>query len=73
MLDLLESIGKIVRDGVEAMPDRLERELDLNPVQVAAVVRIGSDILTAIADRIEESELQDPDLAEADFGSSLLI
>lgn len=30
VFDLLEGIGKIVRDGVEAMPDRLERELELN-------------------------------------------
>lgn len=73
VLDLLEGIGKIVRDGVEAMPDRLERELDLSPVQVASVARIGSDILTAISDRIEESELQDNEIAEADFGSDLLI
>ncbi len=73
VLDLLESLGKIVRDGIEAMPDRLERELDLSPDHVAAVVRIGSDILTAIADRIAESELHDPDLPDADFGSGLLI
>lgn len=73
VLDLLESMGKIVRDGIEAMPDRLERELDLNPVQVAAVARIGSDILTAIADRIAEEELQNADLGEADFGSDLLV
>lgn len=73
VLDLLESLGKIVRDGVEAMPDRLERELDLNPVQVASVARIGSDILTAIADRIHESELQDAEIGEADLGGSLLI
>ncbi|MBK4216126.1 terminase small subunit [Paracoccus caeni] len=71
LIDLLESIGKIVRDGLEGMPDRLERELDLNAVQVAAVDQIAKDILTAIADRIEEEELGD--VADVDLGARLLI
>lgn len=73
MVDLLESIGKIVRDGMEGMPDRLERELDLTPAQVAVVDRIGKDILTAIADRIEEEELTGRDIDDSDFGARLLI
>lgn len=73
MVDLLESIGKIVRDGLEGMPDRLERELDLSPAQVAVVDRIGKDILTAIADRIEEEELTGRDIDDTDIGARLLI
>lgn len=72
-VELLESIGKIVRDGLEAMPDRLERELDLSPAQVAAAGRIASDILTGIADRIAQEELQDRDLPDVEPGARLLI
>ncbi|MDS9468202.1 terminase small subunit [Paracoccus sp. MBLB3053] len=73
VVDLLESIGKIVRDGIESMPDRMERELDLSPAGVATVGRIGADILTAISDRIEEEELQGRDLADIDPGARLMI
>ncbi|MPL79257.1 hypothetical protein SDC9_25133 [bioreactor metagenome] len=73
VLELLESLGKVVRDGLEAMPDRLERELDLSPSQVSAVARIGSDLLTAWADCIEERELRDRDVGEADLSENLLI
>lgn len=73
VLELLESLGKIVRDGLEAMPDRLEREIDLSPSQVSAVARIGSDLLTAWADCIEERELRDREVGEADLSENLLI
>ncbi|MBT0779561.1 terminase small subunit [Paracoccus sp. pheM1] len=73
VIELLESVGKIVRDGIESMPDRLERELDLAPPEVAAVGRIGADILSAIADRIDEEELQGRDLPDVEPGARLLI
>lgn len=73
VLDLLEALGKIVRDGIEAMPDRLERELDLGPAQVAAVKQLGDDMLNAWADRVEESELRERTVADADLGEQLLI
>lgn len=73
VLELLESIGKIVRDGLESMPDRLERELDLTAVQVATVGNIGSDILTTIADRIEEAELRERDVPDVDYNARILI
>lgn len=73
VVELLESLGKIVRDGLESMPDRLERELDLTPAQVAAVGNIGADILSGIADRIEEAELHDRDVSDPDMNTRLLI
>lgn len=73
IVDLLEGLGKIVRDGLESMPDRLERELDLTPAQVAVVAKIGADVLSGIADRIEAEELQDRDVADPDLGARLLI
>lgn len=62
--DLLESVCKTVRDGIENMPDRLERELGLKPEQVRAAIQVGEDILNRIGDQIEEAELSDRDVAE---------
>ncbi len=73
VLDLLEALGRIVRNGIEAMPDRLERELDLTPAQVAAVKRAGDDMLTTWADEIDEAELRERDVADAELGASLMI
>ncbi|WP_243612939.1 DUF1441 family protein [Shimia aestuarii] len=73
MTDLLESVFAAVRNGVEGMPDRLERELDLKPEEVAMAQRIGSDILSEIAQKIEEAELEERDLADVEIGSRLLI
>jgi non-ribosomal peptide synthetase component E (peptide arylation enzyme) len=62
VVELLESLFATMRDGIEAMPDRLERELSLRPEEVAIVQRVGSDVLTAMAERIEEAELRDQDV-----------
>jgi len=71
--DLLESLLKIVRDGLESLPDRLERELSLKPEEVVRAKLIGDDVLNSIADRIEEAELQERDISDAEIPSQLLI
>lgn len=73
VVEVLEAVCTKVREGVEAMPDRLERELNLKPEQVAAVVRIGSDILQAMADRIEEAELQERDIGDVEVQQQWMI
>ena len=55
--ELLESLLSIIRDGVEAMPDRLERELQLRPEQVTAAIRVGRDVLNALTHRISAEQL----------------
>ncbi|WP_044008020.1 DUF1441 family protein [Ketogulonicigenium vulgare] len=62
--DLLESVLTMVRDGIEAMPDLLERELNLKPDQVAAAVAVGHDILTSLTEKIEAAELQERTVAD---------
>lgn len=66
VVDLLESVLAIVRDGIEAMPDRLEREISLKPEEVDAVIRVGADVLRAISDKIEEAELREREVADVD-------
>lgn len=66
VVELLESIFKLVREGVEAMPDRLERELGLRPDQVSAAVRIGGDVLLSVSERIEEAELAERDIEDVE-------
>ena len=73
VVDLLESLFATMRDGVEAMPDRLERELSLRPDQVAVVQRVGSDVLKAMAERIEEAELRDHDVEVVEVQSQWTI
>jgi hypothetical protein len=73
VVDLLEAMCSRVRDGIEAMPDRLERELSLRPDQVAAVVRIGADILNAMHDKIDEAELQERDVPDAEVQTQWTI
>lgn len=63
--DLLEAVLSIVRDGIEAMPDRLERELNLKPEQVSATIRLGRDILDGIAERIQSDCLGDVAASDA--------
>ena len=53
------AVFQIVRNGMESMPDRLERELGLKPDQVDLVVRLADDILREMADRIEEAQLRE--------------
>lgn len=73
VVDLYESILKIVRDGIEALPDRLEMELALKPDQVQAVVLAGSDILQSMANRIAEEELAEKDVADVEVQDRWLI
>jgi len=70
---LLESVFQVVRDGVESMPDRLERELSLKAEEVEMVQRIGDDILTAMAAKIERAELRERDLSDSDISDRILI
>ncbi len=70
---MLENVFKIIRDGIESMPDRLERELGLRPEQVAMVVRISSDILQQMSEEIEAAELREKDIADVDIDHRLLV
>ncbi len=73
VVDLLESVCKVMRDGIEAMPDRLERELGLRPEQVQAVVRIGNDVLQTMAEKIEGAELQERDVPDVEVQKQWVI
>jgi phage terminase Nu1 subunit (DNA packaging protein) len=73
VVDLLETLFQICRDGIEAMPDRLEREINLKPEQVASVVRAGSDILNKMSEHIEERELRERDVPDVDVQERWLI
>ncbi|RRH71393.1 DUF1441 family protein [Falsigemmobacter faecalis] len=73
VVDLLESLFRIVREGVEALPDRLERELGLRPEQVAAVVRFGDDVLQSMTARIEEAELSERDVPDVEVQRQWVI
>lgn len=73
LVDMLENVFKIIRDGIESMPDRLERELGLRPEQVAMVVRISSDILQQMSEEIEAAELREKDIADVDIDHRLLV
>lgn len=70
---LLESVFQIIRDGVESMPDRMERELSLKPEQVDLVQRIGDDILSGMAAKIERAELREQDLSDEEMPDGILI
>lgn len=71
VVEVLESVLSIVRNGVEGMPDRLERELSLRPEQLDLVRRVGDDILRGIAQQIEDAELNERDLSEVAFDEQL--
>jgi len=73
IVDLMEAVFAIIRNGIEGMPDRLERELGLKPGEVELVNRVGDDILNKIAEAIEDAELCERDLADVDFGERMLI
>jgi hypothetical protein len=70
---VLESVFQIMRDGMESMPDRLERELGLKPDQVDLIVRLADDILREMADRIEDAELRERDLSDDEIPDRVLI
>lgn len=71
VVELMESVMSIVRNGVEGMPDRLERELSLRPEQLDLVRRVGDDILHGIAQAIEDAELSERDLADVQVNEQL--
>lgn len=73
VVELFESVFAIVRDSLEGMPDRLERELALKPEQVEMVDRVKDDILNAMADRIEAAELRERTVEEIDLTAPLVI
>lgn len=71
VVEVLESVLSIVRNGVEGMPDRLERELSLKPEQLDLVRRVGDDILRGIAQQIEDAELNERDLSDVALDEQL--
>ncbi|TYB83985.1 DUF1441 family protein [Oceaniovalibus sp. ACAM 378] len=73
VVDLMESVFAIVRDKIEAMPDVLERELSLKPEAVGQVQRIGSDLLSALVERIEEAELRERNVPDVEVQKQWLI
>jgi len=73
VVSVLEAVCTKVREGIEAMPDRLEREMNLSPAQVALVVRVGKDILQSIHDRIDEAELQERDIPDVEVQKQWMI
>jgi len=64
VVELLESLFTETRNMIEAMPDVLERELSLKPEEVAKVDRIGTDLLTALSEKIEAAELTERDVPD---------
>lgn len=73
VVDLLESVFSIMRNGIEGMPDRLERELGLKPEQVDLVDRLGADILNTVVQKIEDAELEERNIADVQPSNQLLI
>jgi hypothetical protein len=71
--EMLEAVFGIIRDGIESMPDRLERELGLKPEQVDLVVRLGDDILNGVMARIEEAELKEREISDVEVPDRILI
>ena len=73
VLDLYDAILQIVREGLKAMPDLLEREIGLKPEQVSSVVRICDDVLNKMAERIDEEELSERDVPDVEVQDKWLI
>lgn len=73
VVELMEAVFSIVRNGIEGMPDRLERELGLKPEQVDLVDRVGSDILNSVVQKIEDAELEERNIADVQPSNQLLI
>ncbi|MEP2782333.1 MAG: DUF1441 family protein [Pseudoruegeria sp.] len=73
VVDLLESVLKATRDSMEILPDRLERELGLEAEQIEIVKRIGADVLNNMHDQIEQAELAERSIADADLDTRLLV
>jgi phage terminase Nu1 subunit (DNA packaging protein) len=73
VVDLLESIFKMVREKMDAMPDVLERELSLKPEEVDKVQRIGAGVLTGLAEKIKEAELTGRDVADVEVQPQWMV
>lgn len=71
MTEMLEDVCVTIRNGIEAMPDRLERELGLKPEEVDMVERIGTDILAEMADRIAAAQLEERDITDVETDAQL--
>jgi len=71
--DLLDSLATSFREGLSAMPDRLERELSLTPEQVEVVALLGRDILVSVSERIEAANLTEVEIAEIEVSNRLQI
>lgn len=73
VVDLLEAVCRLVREGLEAMPDRLERELALKPEQVMIVSRTGRDVLQSVYERIDAHELREKDVPDVEVQRQWVI
>ncbi|MGV6848563.1 MAG: DUF1441 family protein [Marinibacterium sp.] len=73
VVEVMEGVFAALRNAVEAMPDRLERELGLKPDQVELVQRLAGDILNDAISRIEDANLSESDIEDVDIGERLLI
>jgi len=70
VLDLVETIFGLMRQGIETLPDTLARECGLDGSQTERAVRVGDDILQEIArsvdkfaDEMAKGERQVPEMA----------
>jgi phage terminase Nu1 subunit (DNA packaging protein) len=71
--DLLDSVFSILRDGLQSLPDRLERELSLKSEEVGLVVRVSEEMLSEMSEKIDAGELKERDIAEEMPERQLLI
>lgn len=72
VVEILDAVCKAVRNGIEALPDRLERELDLKSEEVMLVERAGNDTLNTIARIIEEGQLEEREIGDMTMAPVLL-
>lgn len=63
--EMLDDIFGIIREGVESLPDRLERVLDLDADEVELVTDTGRGLLGDMADRIAEAQLEEREIEDA--------
>lgn len=73
VVELIEGLFVTIRNAIEGMPDRLERELSLSPEEVVAVQRIGDDILGAMSEQIEEAHLREEDIEEVEVQRQWMV
>ncbi|PHS21748.1 MAG: hypothetical protein COA84_15145 [Robiginitomaculum sp.] len=58
VVTLIEDIFLIVREEADALPDRLEREMGLEPAQIDTLVEQMDGMLSSMVMRIEQSQLE---------------